>query len=864
MTSTAENGAPRTRTPKETRRGIRRASVFLAARSLKAHRRAWAAVFAAVALAGTLLGAFAIVIGSLLVAQPPVERYGAADAVVAANQRISYTAKPWGSKPKTATAYLPERAGLSRAVLAEVRGAHGVARAVADDSVPLTLPGGRPAVGRSWPSAALTPYGLTAGRAPTGPGEVVLDTALAHGVRVGGTVRLQIDGPARPYTVSGLASAHRSGSPAVFFTEHRLSALAGHPGTVDAIGVIAEPGVSTGALHDSLRAALPDGSVRVLTGAGRGVAEQLGALGDRDDLLALLASIASTVVMVALLVIAATISQAVYQRLPGLALLRAVGATPRQLRAAVGHEVMRVAPAAAGAGAVGSVPLGLLLRHQLTSASLPLPAPPWLFLAAPLAAAVLVVAAARPVAALAARAVTAVRPAEAMSSAASAEPGEPGRFRLGAGLVMAVVGFGAAGTATLQSGQLAAAAASTSVLGLVVAVALLSPAIARTVTRVLGAPLRRSGGPAGFLAASALTAHARRLGAALTPIVLVVAFVCVQLSAGTTLERATDAGAAAAVRAGLTVDGPPAGLPVSAATAVRHAPGVRAATGVLHSTVVLAHRSAGDPVLDRVPVQGVTAEGLTSLLDPGVTAGDPARLTGRDTVAVGKDRADELGVRPGSTVRLRYGDGTEARLRVVAVYERALGVGDFLLPHDQLAAHMSAPRDHHILVALDVTSDADAVRAALAPYTGFRLRATAAADVRPVPAPDRQGLLVVGVGVIGGFTVLSVISTLVLITVGRRPELALLRLIGARRSQLVRMLMAETALIAVAGLLIGTVVAAVPLVAFGLSVAGTLPYLPPAQYAVIALTVTVAAAAGTLVPALWTAAGRAALKHRTD
>ncbi|GAA1365448.1 FtsX-like permease family protein [Streptomyces beijiangensis] len=111
-------------------------------------------------------------------------------------------------------------------------------------------------------------------------------------------------------------------------------------------------------------------------------------------------------------------------------------------------------------------------------------------------------------------------------------------------------------------------------------------------------------------------------------------------------------------------------------------------------------------------------------------------------------------------------------------------------------------------------------------------------------------MLVMGVGVIGGFTVLAVVSTLALITIGRRRELALLRLIGAGRRQVTRMLAMETALITTTGLLIGTVVAAVPLTAFGLTAAGTLPYLPPTDYAVIALTVTAAVAAGTLLPAI--------------
>ncbi|ROQ70494.1 putative ABC transport system permease protein [Streptomyces sp. 840.1] len=849
------------------RAGMRRASAFLARRSLRTHRRSWAAVFAAAAAASALLGAFALVLGSLLLTGPPVERYAGADAVVVADQRVTYTAKPWGSEPQTATAHLPERVRLDRSVVARAAAADGVARAVADDSVPVVAGRGISAVGRSWDAAALTPYELTGGRAPRSASEVVVDSSLAAtSGGPGGRVTLQVDGAARRYTVSGVAGARqRGGSPAVFFTEAHLIQLAGHPGTVDAIGVVAGRGVSDGALRAALGDAVAghggkghggedhgggERGARVLTGAERGEAEQLDAPGARGDLLAMLASVAATVVMIALLVIATTLSQAVHQRSGELALLRAVGATPRQLRSAVGREASRVAGAAALLGAAGSVPLGLLMRSLLATDPLPLPVPVWLPLAAGAVGAVIVTLAARPVALLAARSITRLRPASALGAARAPEPDEPGRARTVAGVLLAVAGLGSAGAATAQGGQAAALAASAAATSLIIAVALLGPWVARISMRVLGAPARRAGGAAGFLAARSAAAHSRRLGAALTPIVLVVAFVCVQLAAGSTLERAAGRQASDALRADLVVTGPAAGIPSDAADAARGTPGVAAATGLLRSAVVLAHRETGDPKLDRYPVLGVTADQLSGTLDARVTSGDPADLTGRDTVAVGRDRAGELGAGVGDLVRLRLGDGTRVRLRVVAVYERSLGLGEFMLPREALAAHVSAPRDRQILVRSKGRDAASALRRALAPYEGLRVRAATADDVRISPSSSAQddALVVIGVGVIGGFALLAVVSTLALITVGRRPEFRLLRLVGAGRGQLLRMRVLETGLISVAGLAIGTLVAAVPLTAFALSATGSLPSLPPERYGVLALTVTVAAAAGTLLP----------------
>lgn len=853
---------------RDVRSGVRRASAFLARRSLKAHRRAWASVFAATTAAAALIGAFAFVLGSLLLAQPPVERHAGADAVVAADQQVTYTAKPWGSEPQTARTYLPERVRLDRSAVAKAAAA-GVAKAVADDSVPVAVGGGTAgepgdgttsAVGRSWDSAVLTPYRLTAGHAPRTSTEVVVDRALAAAVggAPGSHVTLQVDGTPSPYTVSGVADNGRRGAaPAVFFTERRLTALAGHPGTVDAIGIVAEKGVPADTLRASLDAALPDHvrgdhEVLVLTGAERGQAEHIDALGTRGDLLPLLASVAATVLMVALLVIATALSQAVHQRSGELALLRAVGATPRQLRSAVGREVSRVAGAAAVLGAIGSVPLGLLMRSLLTTDTLPLPVPVWLPFAAGATGALLVASAARPVSMLAARSITRLRPAAALGAARAPEPGEPGRLRTLCGAVLAIAGVGSAGAATAQGGQAAAVAASGAATSLIIAVALLGPWIARIAVRVLGAPIRRAGRISGFLAARSAAAHHRRLGAAITPIVLVVAFVCVQLAAGSTLERAADRQAVAALRADLVVTGPAAGLPAGAAQAVREAPGVSAATGVLRSDVVLAHREMGDPKLDRFPVLGVTADQLSGTLDPHVTAGDLTDLTGRGTVAVGEDRAADLGLGTGDSVKLRLGDGTEVRLRVVALYERSLGLGEFMLPREALAGHVSAPNDQRILIcsAMGGAASASAVRHALAPYTGVRVRPATADDVRITPPTSDadDAMIIIGVGVIGGFALLSVISTLSLITVGRRPEFHLLRMVGAGRRQVRRMLVLETGLVALTGLAIGTMVAAVPLVAFAVSTAGSLPYLPPVRYGVLVLAVAVAAGAGTMWP----------------
>lgn len=117
-------------------------------------------------------------------------------------------------------------------------------------------------------------------------------------------------------------------------------------------------------------------------------------------------------------------------------------------------------------------------------------------------------------------------------------------------------------------------------------------------------------------------------------------------------------------------------------------------------------------------------------------------------------------------------------------------------------------------------------------------------------------LTVTAVSAIGGFTVIAVLSTLSLISVGRRPELRLLRLAGAGRRQLRRMLRLEAAAMAVTGLAVGAAVASVPLLAFGVALAHTVPSLPVGQGALIVAVVAVATGAGTMLPLRATLRGR--------
>ncbi|MFI8965898.1 FtsX-like permease family protein [Streptomyces sp. NPDC053493] len=109
------------------------------------------------------------------------------------------------------------------------------------------------------------------------------------------------------------------------------------------------------------------------------------------------------------------------------------------------------------------------------------------------------------------------------------------------------------------------------------------------------------------------------------------------------------------------------------------------------------------------------------------------------------------------------------------------------------------------------------------------------------------------------FAAVSTVNTLVAVTADRRREFALLRLVGATRSQLMRMLTTEAALTSVVGVLLGASVAGAAAAAFSTALTGSaVPHVPPAACAWLAAGATVLTAPAILATGLYATRGPAA------
>ena len=99
------------------------------------------------------------------------------------------------------------------------------------------------------------------------------------------------------------------------------------------------------------------------------------------------------------------------------------------------------------------------------------------------------------------------------------------------------------------------------------------------------------------------------------------------------------------------------------------------------------------------------------------------------------------------------------------------------------------------------------------------------------------------------YTAISVVNTLVMATAQRRREFGLQRLIGSTRGQVLRMMAVEGGIVAVIGVVLGTIVSTGSLVPFSLVVSGTpMPSGPLWIYLSVVGAAGLLALSATLVP----------------
>lgn len=809
----------------------------LARASAVHHRRSLAGVAVAVFLAAALSTGLGVLLESGLRGGVPVQRFAAADIIVGAPQSQAV--------PDDLPVALTERAHLSDDVVSDIARLPDVANAIADVTIPLATESGDAVAAHSWQSAALTPYALTSGTAPRGTVDIVVDASV--GLAVGDTAVLSHGGIPHEYTVTGIAepTATSVDAPQVFLADDAIAALWPHPGTVDLVAVQTDQGTDAAAVATAIRDAIP--GVVTYTGIERGDAENLDAATARATLTALSGSLAGLALVIAMFVVASTLSLAIAQRREDIALLRAVGAQPRQIQRLLVGETTLIAGVAAVLAIAPGYALSWLLARTFETAQL---IPPGFTLAiSPLpavGAALLTVA----TAALAARA-SARRPANAspIDALAASHVQSPAlsRARLITGLTLVGAGAAAALTPLFLPGELGLAGAGSSALSMIIGTAVLGPRIVTAALSTIAPALRRSPAASAVLAEANVRGFSRRLSTAIIPLALGVTFALVQIAVPATIATEAARQAEHGATADLAVTAP-AGVSEDAAARVAALDDVREFTSLIRSTAVVTITLAADETMtESVPIQGVDPTASIDLVDLGVTDGTLADLAQPDTVAVSQAQAASFGAGLGDTVQFTLGDGTPVTATVVAIYERDLGFGPLTMAADALRPHTSDALDDVLLVA----TAPGTVTAVGAEIRDLGLQTTDAAALGHVETDEAAQSLasIAALLLLLGFIALAVVNTLVMATSERRSEFALLRRLGSTRGQVTAMAMIEATFTVVVATLLGLVVAVIPLVGIALGISGQpVPSVSPLVLGVIVAVTALIGFAATLVP----------------
>jgi putative ABC transport system permease protein len=798
------------------------------------------ATLLALAVGVMILTTLGVLIESGLRYRPEPQRY-AATAIVVADRDITFTGKEIGGDTYKTTVSLPDGGTVPADLVEKIQQVPGVAAAVPDHSIPILLQAVGSAVGHGWSSAALTPYRLTAGTEPRKAGEIVAsaDTKL----RVGQSTDLTIAGTAHRFRITGIAVAEQAAGDdqpgAVFFTDSQAAALAPHPGRVDAIGVITTPDADQSAVAATVGQLAESVAAKAYTGDDRAKAEQAGiAAQARDILIQIGAAFGGYIVLLIICVVAGTVGLSVRHRRRDLALLRAIGATPGQVR----RMLMAEAALTGLVAAIGGIPLGLLTTHwavgELVSRGFVPAEFPMVNGALAAVAAVAVTTLFAVLATLiASRRITAIRPTEALGEAA-VEPARSGKVRLGFGLVTLLGGVSSSVASIGLGGQSALAAAVGMLYLFVIAVGLLAPWINRFAANLLAPVLNKVWGTSGFLATANLKANAQGMATVLTALVLAVGFGGSVWFLQDNLQRATVEQSRDGMRAQHALVAP-GGLPAKAIDELRATPGVEAVTGVRRTSVLVRIMDGAE----EVPARAIDPAGADATMDLKLDQGSLSELRG-DTVAVSALRASSQGWKLGEQVDIWFGDGTPKKLRIVAIYERGLGFGDVVLSRETVGAGLD-----EVLIRT-----APGAEAALAKVAAHHPTSTlvGTGELNGKLANDlalSAWLNKLLIGVMVGYAALAAANTMVMAAVARRRELALLRLAGVTRRQVKRMVHAEQAGLLGVALAIGGTIAALTLVAVVATLTGDpIPFILPLGWIAVLGGATLLAMATTILP----------------
>jgi len=654
-----------------------------------------------------------------------------------------------------------------------------------------------------------TAIDFSEGRAPTNSGEVAIDERSADlaKYKIGDTVTMVTAGDkpqvkAKLVGYANFAGGGLVGATLVFFdTKTAQDIFLGGKAVYSSVDLTAEPGVTQKQLAASAQKLLPEG-LQAVTGQKR--ADEIKSVVDvvLGFLNAFLLVFAAIALVVGTFLIINTFSILVAQRSRELALLRALGASRRQVTRAVLIEAFVVGLLGSTLGLLAGFGLAAGLKALFAKFGLDLSGSPLVFQArtaiVAYAVGVLVTLFA---AYLPARRAAKIAPVEAMRDDIALPEASIHR-RVIAGSVLVAAGAALLGLGLLGGfdGNLTTGMVGGGVLAVLIGVALLSPVLGRPVLRSLGVGYRKAFGTVGNLATQNSLRNPRRTAATASALMIGLALVTTMSVLGASINKSIDIG----VKKEFTTDylvSNAIGQPFSASIGER----IAKVDGVGQSSAqqTTAFKIKGSTVY----ATAVDSESLNSIFKFKYLKG--SKRLGPGEIALNEDAAFKYDAKVGDTVALQFASG-KLKAKVAGIYKTTYVVGSAMVPFSTITdAHLKRA-DSGVSVNAEPGVDKEAL--------GKRIEAV----TKPFPTVTVQNqkdfaeaqrsqvnqllfLIYVLLGLAIIIAVLGIVNTLALSVIERTREVGLLRAVGLSRRQLRRMVRLEAIAIAVLGTLLGVV-----------------------------------------------------------
>ncbi|MFE2063680.1 ABC transporter permease [Streptomyces sp. NPDC059467] len=675
--------------------------------------------------------------------------------------------------------------------------------AIADKHGKLIGGGWQSAGGNYWGTKDAR-YPLVSGHAPSGADQVLIDSKTAEraGYKVGDTVRISVNGPVLTPTIAGIfttddGNVTAGGSLALFDTA-TAQQLFGKKGAYDEIDVTAKSGTAQAALKSQLDQALPQKLVETTTGKklADDQAKQIadGMSGLRQGLLVF----AGIALFVGTFIIANTFTMLVAQRTKELALLRAVGASRRQVTRSVLIEAFVVGAVAGVTGLAAGIGIGAGLRTLMGSFGASVPDGPLVVTPGTVAAALAVGVVITMLAAwLPGRRAAKIPPVAAMSALHSAPTTKSLVLRNTIGALFSAAGVAVILAATTMSGSDGQAPMGLGAVLLIIGVFVLTPLLSRPLIAA-AAPLLRGFGVSGKLARQNSVRNPRRTAATASALMIGLTLITGMTVMAGSLQKSIDKMASAAIRADYVVSMANRN-PLSPDVAKK----VAATDGVTASSPLRNAPSRIDGGTEFLT--GVDGSAIGRLTDLTVDSGS-FKVGGSDVV-VDDDTAKSHGWKAGSVFTVHYEDGKAQRLTVAGVYEGNQMIRGIMLDNTTLTPHVTDPADMQVMVKTADGATAatkDRLEKALGSNPAIQVQdkqdlSDSIAQVFTLILNMVYGLLAMAVIV----AVLGVINTLAMSVFERSQEIGMLRAIGLDRKAVKRMVRLESLVISLFGGVLG-------------------------------------------------------------